>query len=1089
MKKLLIILFPFLLTAQNVWYVNRDTPQRDNPTGQNGRSWATAWQDLDSVGYWTDGNGVNWNLISAGDTIYMSGGTDSTTYTPEDHTEGVCVYGMTMVYSGNFSFAGGNPVVIAPAWHPNHNGDVYFVTRDDTLRSATATSTQLNRLVDNTANFVETLVGNRVWNVDSSKNSYATIDTVVSSTILALSNHIIQSGQDYLIIRPQQRALDIVGVSNVKFVNMKFYNLSTPYFSSSNVVSLGDASNTTDPDSLITFENCTFWTRGSNAQIGMGSTKTTIKNCTFDMEESSWINDNDAMGFSGGRGGHTIDGNTFIFRNSDLVGSAHRDCMQFSNFGQRSLTERLTTRIMNNLIIDTKPNGEGWNGYIYSSGPYCNQTFYIYNNIFVHRKQDSSPVPIFMYHPDCEPEPAECDGTGSPYGNYREEFGVFNQSYHILNNTFIMKGVGSGPITTVWSDTTIVKNNIFVVDTINIQFYNLDGTDGYPESYKEIDYNLIAEKYGVSASIFGFDNGIDASFTTWRGTLNYDVNSDTMDAQDLTYVEKYGFDKADYYITSNIGNGTDLSATYSFLANDALGNPRSATGWLGALDKNDYGAGVDSLPAPFTYFEDVTNAELSTLCFAQTGDLVDFDSAWVRIDRGQYNINGGTWKNSDEWTEVFPNDDVYLRDTSSSEYSTSKSIILTVGSRSDTWTFTTKAEPSAAGVLRFSNGRIAYASNGEIISAGSSTYTPPSEPDTTAPSPPTSFVATGGSSQTQFQTSWTNPVVSDLDSIRYYEGSSNDTTTMVWIVSLPASTGYLRTGRTANTTYWCAVKAVDDSGNVSYFSNTDSATTLTNPVSGQPLQNLKMAYLSQSTAGHLFDHELYGEAGTTSMPDEMTAYNTLNDLAGYNAGSITKGDDYPHCGDMIWDWHEVFYGGTDHGNTSPTEHIVDDWLVDTTYSIFQVTFGFACGALDWYGWYQDASDTADWPTSLIGNNFKYYTRQMVYVMEQYPDKYFVLWTLYPPGTDYTDTVGLRMASQFGRWMKDTLAAGLDSYGTFPDNVMIFDIRTLLDSAYYLPDSYADSPIDPHPNADAASYIAPIYIQQVFDNARAYRRPD
>ena len=111
------------------------------------------------------------------------------------------------------------------------------------------------------------------------------------------------------------------------------------------------------------------------------------------------------------------------------------------------------------------------------------------------------------------------------------------------------------------------------------------------------------------------------------------------------------------------------------------------------------------------------------------------------------------------------------------------------------------------------------------------------------------------------------------------------------------------------------------------------------------------------------------------------------------------------------------------------------------------------------------------------------------LMEQYPDKYFVLWTLYPPGTDYPVVDDMILGSQFGTWMTDTLAAGLDSYGAFPDNVMIFDIRTLLDSSYYLPDSYADSPTDPHPNAAAASYIAPIYIQQVFDNARAYRRPD
>lgn len=98
--------------------------------------------------------------------------------------------------------------------------------------------------------------------------------------------------------------------------------------------------------------------------------------------------------------------------------------------------------------------------------------------------------------------------------------------------------------------------------------------------------------------------------------------------------------------------------------------------------------------------------------------------------------------------------------------------------------------------------------------------------DNTPPLAPTSYVAIGGTSQTQYVTTWTDPVASDLDSIRWYEGSSNDTTAMTWITSIAGGTEtYTRTGRTANTTYWSAIKAIDDSGNVSYFSNVDSATT------------------------------------------------------------------------------------------------------------------------------------------------------------------------------------------------------------------------------------------------------------------------
>ena len=84
---------------------------------------------------------------------------------------------------------------------------------------------------------------------------------------------------------------------------------------------------------------------------------------------------------------------------------------------------------------------------------------------------------------------------------------------------------------------------------------------------------------------------------------------------------------------------------------------------------------------------------------------------------------------------------------------------------------------------------------------------------------------------------------------------------------------------------------------------------------------------------------------------------------------------------------------------------------------------------------------------------------------------------------------MQLGTDFGTWMTDTLATGDDSYGAFPSNVMIFDVRTLLDSANYLPFSYADGYDDPHANAAAASVFAPVYVQQVFDAARAYRRPD
>lgn len=99
--------------------------------------------------------------------------------------------------------------------------------------------------------------------------------------------------------------------------------------------------------------------------------------------------------------------------------------------------------------------------------------------------------------------------------------------------------------------------------------------------------------------------------------------------------------------------------------------------------------------------------------------------------------------------------------------------------------------------------------------------------DNIPPTPPNDYLAIGGTSQTQYVCTWTDPTELDLDSLRWYEGTTNDTTTWSWIASIAAGVEtYTRTGRTANTTYWSGVKAIDDSGNVSWFSNRDSATTL-----------------------------------------------------------------------------------------------------------------------------------------------------------------------------------------------------------------------------------------------------------------------
>jgi len=132
-KIILLVLLPFMVMAQNVWYVSKD----DNPTRgtYDGRSWATAWNYFDSTSYTPQQNGINWAILGAGDTIYVSGGTDTVHYQGITN-EGIVIAGGSGAGTTH-TYAPGNPVVMCPAKYSgqttgdwvNHIGDVYFTHR------------------------------------------------------------------------------------------------------------------------------------------------------------------------------------------------------------------------------------------------------------------------------------------------------------------------------------------------------------------------------------------------------------------------------------------------------------------------------------------------------------------------------------------------------------------------------------------------------------------------------------------------------------------------------------------------------------------------------------------------------------------------------------------------------------------------------------------------------------------------------------------------------------------------------------------------------------------------------------------------
>lgn len=118
---ILSLLLLMTVNAQNVWYVDRDSPAGNNG---DGRSWNTAWRTLDSS-VWLGYNGVNWAVIGDGDTIYVSGGNDSTRYIPitNNYYNGIRRESYEVQRTFN------QTVVIARAWHPGHNGEVYLLIK------------------------------------------------------------------------------------------------------------------------------------------------------------------------------------------------------------------------------------------------------------------------------------------------------------------------------------------------------------------------------------------------------------------------------------------------------------------------------------------------------------------------------------------------------------------------------------------------------------------------------------------------------------------------------------------------------------------------------------------------------------------------------------------------------------------------------------------------------------------------------------------------------------------------------------------------------------------------------------------------
>jgi hypothetical protein len=233
-------------------------------------------------------------------------------------------------------------------------------------------------------------------------------------------------------------------------------------------------------------------------------------------------------------------------------------------------------------------------------------------------------------------------------------------------------------------------------------------------------------------------------------------------------------------------------------------------------------------------------------------------------------------------------------------------------------------------------------------------------------------------------------------------------------------------------------------------------------------------------SGMFFHHStggcIWGPNGSnTSVPQEMTRYNTQHGYSGQNAVTMNE-TWFPVNYDNEWvTWHNIF-------ETNTPENISAYF---GSNKIIMVKSCFPSSALEEWG---QPSDTLS-PDYKTVYNYKWHWRHIITVMKNRYQNFFVIWTNAPLTPAETNQNAAMLSKQFCKWAKDTLARGLDPvFGAFPNNVYVFDFFSkLTDANGYMLLQYAQGPHDPHPNAAATALVAPQLVNEVFDHSIAYEQ--
>ena len=239
----------------------------------------------------------------------------------------------------------------------------------------------------------------------------------------------------------------------------------------------------------------------------------------------------------------------------------------------------------------------------------------------------------------------------------------------------------------------------------------------------------------------------------------------------------------------------------------------------------------------------------------------------------------------------------------------------------------------------------------------------------------------------------------------------------------------------------------------------------------------KALLLNQSVGGQIFDNtNVNCGASSVTAKTSVVTYNSTHGLSGSDSVSMNK-QYYPSIGNNSYNtWHKIF----DHQLTT-------DWNNLQNYrSLYSVIIIKACFAYEGGHTAEGSEDDIPYRDSRRTTWLtKWHVRAIVDSMKKMPSTFWVIWTQIPIAQN-ENTTNAQRDKRIARWMKDTLAKGLDPvYGNnFPPNVYIFDAHSIMSDSNGKA-LFGCSSLDAHPTPTGIATVAPLFVNEVFNASISY----